>query len=73
MPHKSLKVMLVQVRFDTGVNVYKNERDSVGSEDMGLLFLCMSHLPFALLPRCAHFVPMWVIQKPKVFHRQGWA
>lgn len=35
---------------------------------MGLLFLCASlyYLP------CCYSVPMWVIQKPKAFHRQGW-
>lgn len=43
-----LKVMLLQVAFDTGENLYKNET-WVGTEDMGLLFLCAPQLPFALL------------------------
>lgn len=64
-----LKVMLVHIRFDIGGNLYKNERDSVGAEEMGLLSPCASHLSFALLPRCAH--SMWVIQKPEAFHRQA--
>lgn len=40
---------------------------------MDLLLLCASHLLFAMLPRCAHSAPVWVILKPEAFHRQGWA
>lgn len=43
-----LKVMLLQVAFDTGENLYKSEI-GVGTEDMDLLFLCAPQLPLAQL------------------------
>lgn len=43
----------------------------VGTEDTGLIFLCVPQLPFALLPKYAHSAPVWVIQKPKAFRRQS--
>lgn len=69
-----LKVMLVQIGFDTVENLYKKEETGVEQRTWTcLLFLCAPHRPFALLPGCAHSAPVWVIQKPKAFHRQCWA